>query len=480
MPCPYQLLIDGEWRDALGGGSWNVINPATQELVRTVPFGDARDCRAAIEAAARALPAWSQSTPYHRAAILKNAAMRIREQSNALAQVTVRESGKPLREARGEWLGTAELYEWYAEECKRAYGHTIPSRKPDRRFVVMHQPIGVVGTITAWNFPAYNPSRSWAAALAAGCTIVGRPSEHTPLSAMELGAILLEAGLPKGVLNVIHGDPPSMATEMLDHPALRKISFTGSSRVGRILMDGASRTHTKLALELGGNAPVIILPDADVKALAPRAVATKFLNAGQVCVAPQRFLVHEQIRSEFVDIAASSAASIRVGDGLDESTQLGPMIREDQRSRLEGLVRDALAGGASVRAGGKRPDHLSRGWFYEPTLIDGITPQHRLFQEEAFGPVLPVGSFTNLQEAVTLANQTPHGLAAYVFTSDIRAAWKAAEHLEFGMVGINEWFPHGIEAPFHGWKQSGQGSESGAEGLHEYLETKVVAFGGIS
>ncbi|MBL8694744.1 MAG: NAD-dependent succinate-semialdehyde dehydrogenase [Planctomycetes bacterium] len=480
MPCSYQLLIDGEWREALGGRSWDVINPSTQEIVRTMPFGDARDCRAAIEAAARAFPAWSQSTPYHRAAILKNAATRIREQTNALAQVTVRESGKPLREARGEWLGTAELYEWYAEECKRVYGHTIPSRKPDRRFVVMHQPIGVVGTITAWNFPAYNPSRSWAAALAAGCTVVGRPSEQTPLSAMELGAILLEAGLPKGVLNVIHGDPPSMATEMLDHPALRKISFTGSSRVGRLLMDGASRTHTKLALELGGNAPVIILPDADVKALAPRAVATKFLNAGQVCVAPQRFLVHEQIRNEFVELASSSAALIRVGDGLDESTQLGPMIREDQRSRLEDLVDDARAGGARVRVGGKRPAHLSRGWFFEPTLIDGLTPEHRLFREEAFGPVLPVGSFNHLQEAITLANQTPHGLAAYVFTSDIRAAWRAAEQLEFGMVGINEWFPHGVEAPFHGWKQSGQGSESGAEGLHEYLETKVVAFGGIT
>ena len=334
----YQQLIDGEWSGAANGGSWEVINPGTEEVVRTVPFGGRADCRAAIEAAARAFPAWAAKTPYERAAVLMRAAALMRERVDALGHTTVLESGKPLAQGKGEWLVAADLFEWFAEEGKRAYGRTIPSRVASKRMTVLRQPLGVVGVITAWNFPAYNPARAWAAALAAGCTIVARPSEFTPLTAMDLAALLVEAGIPKGVVNLVNGDPDAMGQEMLDHPAVRKISFTGSVRVGKILMDGASRTVTRLSLELGGNAPVLILPDADVGALAASAVSAKFRNNGQVCVAPQRFLVHAALADEFAEVAAMKAAQLRVGVGLDKATQVGPLINAKQRDRVEALV----------------------------------------------------------------------------------------------------------------------------------------------
>ncbi len=472
-------LIDGAWVSAANGRTWDVIDPATEEVVTTVPFGGREDCVAAIDAAHRAFPAWSAETAWKRAAILKRTAEAIRARATTLAATTTREAGKPLAEAKGEWLVTADLFEWFAEEGKRAYGRTIPSRKPDRRILVLRQPIGVVGTITAWNFPAYNPSRTWAAALAAGCTVVGRPSERTPLSAMAIASILVEAGIPKGVFNLVNGEPEAMGQAMLDDPRLRKIAFTGSTRVGRVLMDGASRTHTRLSLELGGNAPVLVFPDADPRAVARSAVATKFRNAGQVCVAPQRFLVHRDLAEAFVEETAPLVRALRVGPGAAEGTQVGPLSSAGQRERLEAMVEEARGAGARVVAGGKRPPGHWKGFFYEPTLVDHTGPQHRLFEEEAFGPVIPVASFGDADEAIALANRTPYGLAAYAFTNDLRTAVRVAERLEFGMVGINEWLPHGVETPFPGWKQSGQGMESGAEGLAEYLETKVVGIGGL-
>ncbi len=479
MPCPCQQLIDGAWVDAGNGGTWTVIDPATEEPIRTVPYADRADCRRAIEAAARAFPEWSRRTPWDRGAILLRAAQLMRERAAELAPVTVRESGKPWNQARGEWLATADLFEWFAEEGKRAYGRSIPSRVASKRMTVLRQPLGVVGVITAWNFPAYNPGRAWAAALAAGCTVVGRPSEFTPLSAMELAAILVEAGLPPGVLNLVNGDPEGMGQEMLDHPALRKISFTGSVRVGKILMDGASRTVTRLSLELGGNAPVIVLPDVDLDALASGSVSAKFRNNGQVCVSPQRFLVHRDIADGFAERAAARARALRVGSGLERETQVGPLINARQRDRVEALVADAAGRGAAVLAGGRRPETLARGYFFEPTVLAGVGAGLPLYQEEIFGPVMPVTPFDELDEAIALANATPYGLAAYVWTRDLNAAVRAAEGLEFGMVGVNEWTPHATEAPFGGWKQSGIGHESGAEGLLEYLETKLVAVGGL-
>jgi succinate-semialdehyde dehydrogenase len=480
MAFTYQQYIDGSWTGASGGGAWDVINPATEDVVRTVPFGTRADCRAAIEAAARAFPAWSRRTAYERGAILQKGAARMRELADDLARTTVLESGKPFPQARGEWVVAADLFDWFAEEGKRAYGRTIPSRVATKRMTVLRQPMGVIGVITAWNFPAYNPSRAWAAALAAGCTVVGRPSEFTPLTAMAMTELLAEAGLPPGVLNLINGDPETMGQEMLDHPAMRKISFTGSVRVGKLLMDGASRTVTRLSLELGGNAPVIVMPDVDLEQVTNGAVTSKFRNNGQVCVAPQRFLVHRTVAEAFADHAASRARQLKVGSGLESDVQVGPLINARQRDRVEALVRDASDRGVAVRAGGRRPAALARGYFYEPTVLSGVRPDMPVFEEEIFGPVMPVIPFDDVEEALALANRTPYGLAAYVWTNDLRAAVKLSEGLEFGIVGINEWAAHATEAPFGGWKQSGLGHESGAEGLSEYLETKLVATGGLS
>ncbi len=479
MTYPYRQLIAGRWVDASEGGTWDVIDPATEGVVRTVPFGGRADCRAAIEAASSAFPGWAGRSPWERGAILLRAATLMRERAADLAATSVRESGKPRAQARGEWLVAADLFEWFAEEGKRAYGRTIPSRVTSKRLTVLRQPLGVVGVITAWNFPAYNPARAWAAALAAGCTVVGRPSEYTPLTAMAMAALLVEAGLPDGVLNLVNGDPDAMGQEMLDHPACRKVSFTGSVRVGKLLMDGAARTVTRLSLELGGNAPVLVFPDVDVEAFSVGSVSAKFRNNGQVCVAPQRFLVHRRIADQFAERVAQQAAVLRVGSGLDDATQVGPLINARQRDRVEALVSDAARDGATVLTGGGRPPDPARGYFFQPTVLAGVRPDQAVFGEEIFGPVLPIVAFDELDEALALANATAYGLAAYVWTNHLPTAIRAAERLEFGLVGVNDWAPFATEAPFGGWKQSGLGHESGAEGLAEYLETKLVATGGL-
>lgn len=472
-------LINGVWSDALGGGTWDVMNPATETTVARVPFGGRADCEAAIAAAAAAAGAWARFTPYERGGMLTQAAARMRAEVDALARLTVAESGKPLAQARGEWLVSADLFEWFAEEGKRAYGRTIPSRVPGKRMTVLRQPVGVVGVITAWNFPAYNPARAWAAALAAGCTVVARPSEYTPLTAMAMAALLHEAGLPAGVLNLVNGDPGPMGQALLDAPMVRKIHFTGSVRVGKLLMDGASRTVTRLSLELGGNAPVIVMPDVDLEAVAAGAVVSKFRNNGQVCVAPQRFLVHRSVADAFASHLAQRARGLRLGDGLEPDVQVGPLINAPQRERVEGLVRASADAGAEVLTGGRRPAGRDRGFFFEPTVLWNVRPETPAFVEEIFGPVLPITVFDELDEALMLANNTQYGLAAYVWTRDLRHAMLLSERLEFGIVGVNEWAPHATEAPFGGWKQSGLGHESGAEGLSEYLETKLVSIGGL-
>lgn len=472
-------LIDGVWCEAANGGTWDVINPATEQVIRTVPFGGHEDCHAAIEAAARAFPAWSGQTPYERGATLARAAQLLRERADDIGRTVVLESGKPFVQGKGECLVAADLFEWFAEEGKRAYGRTIPSRTATKRMTVIRQPLGVVGVITAWNFPAYNPARAWAAALAAGCTVVGRPSEFTPLTAMAIATVLVDAGMPPGAFNLVNGDPEAMGQEMLNHPACRKISFTGSVRVGKLLMDGASRTVTRLSLELGGNAPVLVLPDVDIASVAAGSVASKFRNNGQVCVSPQRFIVHRAVAEEFTERVTARAAALRVGSGLEQESQVGPFINARQRDRVEALVAAARASGVDVRTGGRRPEQLGTGFFYEPTVLAAVTPQMPIYQEEIFGPVLPVTAYDELDEAITFANSTPYGLAAYVWTNNLKAAIKAYEGLEFGMIGVNEWTPQATEAPFGGWKQSGLGHESGAEGLAEYLETKLVSMGGL-
>lgn len=479
MTYQYRQWIGGEWRDAANGGKWDVLNPATEEIVRTVPFGDAEDCRAAIDAAAGAFSSWSQKTAYERAGFLKRAADLMRERSADLAHTTVSESGKPLVQAKGEWGVAADLFEWFAEEAKRAYGRWVPSRNAEKRQLVIKQPVGVVGLITAWNFPAYNVARAGAAALAAGCTVVMRPSEYTPLTAMEMVNILVEAGLEPGVVNLINGEPNSMGQEMLRNPACAKIHFTGSPRVGKLLMDGASKTMKRLSLELGGNAPVLIFPDVDVERLAATAVTAKFRNGGQVCISPQRFFVHDEIANKFTDQATAIVSKLQVGEGLEPRTDVGPLINARQRDHVEQLVAAAKMSGAEITTGGKRPSARPRGYFFEPTVMTNLEPEAPIIQSEIFGPVLPIVRFSDADEAIEHANSTRYGLSAYVWTNDLRTATRTAERLEFGMIGVNEWAPQSPEVPFAGWKESGIGREAGAEGLEEYLETKLIAFGSM-
>jgi len=478
MDYTYRQLIGGQWLPAANSGVWAVENPATEETVREVPFGDAADCRLALEAASAAFPKWSRSTAYERAAVLKRAAELIRERGAELGHTTVLESGKPFVQAKGEWSVAADLFEWFAEEGKRAYGRVIPSRNPARRLLVLRQPVGVVGIITAWNFPIYNIARAAAAALAAGCTVVLRPSEYTPLTAMELVNILVEAGIPQGVVNLVNGEPAGMGQEMLSNRLCAKIHFTGSPRVGRLLMDGASRTVTRLSLELGGNAPVLIFPDVDLDQVAAGAVVAKFRNGGQVCVSPQRFFVHRSIAAGFAERVAALAGKLSLGNGLDPATQVGPLINARQRDRVEGLVDEAVSAGAQVLTGARRPPALARGYFYEPTVLTEVAAGSALFSDEIFGPVLPIAPFDETAEAIARANATRAGLSAYVWTNDLRVARETTEALEFGLIGLNDWSPQATEGPFAGWKESGMGRESGQEGLDEYLETKLISTGG--
>lgn len=474
-----QQYINGEWVNAIGKQQIDLVNPATEEVIDSISYANDKDCHAAIDAAQQAFKSWSKTTPYYRAEILKKTAQYLRDHIDAISKDMVLESGKPYAEAKGEWVVSANLFEWYAEEGKRAYGKVIPSSRPDKRMSVIWQPLGVIGVITAWNFPAYNPARAWAAALAAGSTVVAKPSENTPLAGIHMAKALEAAGLPKGVLNVLTGKASAIGEAMLNNPHLKKISFTGSTAVGRILMDGASRTHTKLALELGGNAPVIIFDDADVEAVAKVASVARFRNNGQVCIAPQRFYVHEKIHDAFAEMVSKQVSKLKVGNGFDEGVQIGPLITRKQRDSVLQLMEQAKAEDASVLAGGYVPEHFAKGYFFQPAVVSNLTQSSVLAKQEIFGPILPIFSFREFDEVIEKANDTEYGLAAYVFTNNIRNAVRASEALEFGMVGINEWAPHGTEAPFGGWKQSGIGHESGSEGLLEYMEKKLISYGGI-
>lgn len=474
----FKQLIGGQWVEAANGGTWDLVNPSSEAVIETLPFGDATDMTAAVDAAHGAFAEWSRLTAYQRSKILLKAADYIAANLDEFARVTTEESGKPFAQSRGEWAGAPNQLRWAAGEAERLYGRWIPSRVPGRRIDVIYQPIGVVGVITAWNFPVYNQMRAISSALAVGNTVVSRPSEYTPRSAMLIGRALMSAGAPAGVINVVNGDPESMGQVMLDDKRVGKIQFTGSTRVGRLLMDGASRTVTRLSLELGGNAPVLVFPDAgDIAAVAQQAMATKVRNNGQVCIAPQRFYVHESVVGEFTDVAVATAKEQVLGDGLDPETTVGPLINARQLDRVDQLVSSSVDGGATVLVGGTRPDRA--GYFYEPTVITDVTADLPIHTEEIFGPVMPVSSFDDLDAVIARANATDYGLAAYVYTRDMATAFKVSEELEFGMIAINDWLPSAPEAPFGGFKQSGLGRESGHEGILEYVEPKTRFFGNL-
>lgn len=472
----FKMLIDGEWTDASDGAAWTVINPATEKKVAEVPFGGANETSRAISAAESALPRWKGMTAYERGQILRDIADAIRAQAEQLAPIMTAECGKPLGEASGEWGACADLFDWFAEEGKRAYGRAIPASKPGKRLLSLPQPLGVVATITAWNFPAYLLARKWAGALAAGCTIVGRPSELTPMSAMALVNVMVEAGLPRGVVNLINGDPGVMGEAIMSDPRVRKVSFTGSQRVGQILMRQAAQGIKKLGMELGGSAPVLVFADSDIAWAAQQGVMAKFRNNGQVCISPTRFYVEQPALEEFLDCVRVETEKLVVGNGMDAGVTTGPMVSRAGRDKVESFVKDALEKKAALVTGGGRPP-IEQGYFYQPTVLTDVTATMQLGCDEVFGPAMAVNTFSTVDEALQMANDTPYGLAGYVMTKDLSTATRVYEGLEFGIVGVNDMVPATAEAPFGGTKTSGFGREAGQEGLYEYMDQKFVSIG---
>lgn len=471
-------LINGEWIEPDPYENIPVINPATDETISHVPSFGREETRRAIEAAAAALPAWRSRAAKDRALPLRKLADFMMRDQDRLAEIMTIEQGKPLAEARGEIAYAASFIEWAAEEAKRVYGEIVPASVPDKRILVLKQPVGVTAAITPWNFPSAMIARKLGPSLAAGCTMVAKPAEQTPLSAIAIGELAEEAGIPRGVLNIVTGDPRPIGQEMLANPLVRKLSFTGSTEVGRKLMSMATQNLTRLSLELGGHAPFLVFDDADVDAAVAGAVASKFRNAGQTCVCANRIFVQNGIYEDFVNRLQRAVDSLKVGSGFDEGVQIGPLIDDDTVDKVRSHIDDARSRGAKLRTGGRLlPMNGLANRFYQPTIIEGITSDMRISREETFGPVAPLRRFTHEREAVELANDSPYGLASYFYTRDASRVMRIAEALDYGIVGANDGMPSTAQAPFGGMKQSGFGREGGKWGIEEYLEIKYVSWG---
>ena len=467
-------LIDGQWVAADDGATLAVRNPATGAWLADVPRCGAAEAGRAIDAAARALPGWRSLTAKARARILQNWFALIVARTDELAALMTAEGGKPLAEAKGEVAYGASFVEWFAGEAVRTYGESIPSPVADKRLITVRQPVGVCAAITPWNFPLAMITRKVAPALAAGCTVVVKPSEETPLTALALGALAEQAGLPAGVLNIVTGDPQGIGDALCASPVVRKLSFTGSTAVGRLLMAQCASTVKRLSLELGGNAPFIVFDDADVDAAVEGAMAARYRNSGQTCVCANRFIVQAGIHDAFTARLADAAARLKVGNGLETGVEQGPLINAAALTRVETLVAEAVSNGASVLCGGAR--HGLGGTFFQPTVLAGVTPSMRVAREESFGPVAPVLRFDTEDEAIRLANDTESGLAAYIYTRDVGRCWRVTEALEYGMVGINTGLISNEVAPFGGIKQSGFGREGSKHGIEDYLDVKYLCF----
>jgi succinate-semialdehyde dehydrogenase/glutarate-semialdehyde dehydrogenase len=472
-----QAYINGEWLEALDGSSSSIFNPANGERIGQVPNMGATETRQAIESANSAWPAWRALTGKERGTVLKRWHGLMLEHADALAEILTLEQGKPLPEAKGEILYAASFIEWFAEEAKRVYGDTIPSHKRDARIIVTKEPIGVVAAITPWNFPAAMITRKVGPALAAGCPCIVKPAPETPYSALALAALAEQAGIPPGIFNVITGDAVAIGGELTGSTEVRKLSFTGSTPIGKLLMAQCADTLKKVSLELGGNAPFIVFDDADLERAVEGALVAKYRNAGQTCVCVNRFLVQDGIYDAFVSRLAERVSELSVGDGFTQDVSLGPLINERAVAKVEQHVQDALAKGARLVCGGERHP-LGHGFFY-PTVLAELNTDMIVAREETFGPLAAVFRFQHEEEAIRLANDTEYGLAAYCYTRDLGRAWRMSEALEYGMVGINEGLISTELAPFGGIKASGLGREGSKYGIDDYLEIKYTLMGGI-
>lgn len=467
--------VNGEWTTE-GNATFDVINPANGETIKTISDGGVAITEKAIDAAQEAFKPWSKKTAKHRSAILEKLNDLILEHTQELAEIMTMECGKPLAESKGEVAYGASFIKWFAEEAKRVYGDVIPGHSEDRRIVVIKQPIGVVAAITPWNFPLAMITRKVGPALAAGCSVIVRPTYESPLTALALAHLAEKAGFPKGVFNVVVGrNSAEMGKTLCESDVVKKISFTGSTRIGQILMSQSASTLKKLSLELGGNAPFIVFEDADIDKAVKGAMISKYRNAGQTCVCVNRILVHENVYDEFTTKLSKAVAALKVGNGLEEGVNIGPMINKAAIDKTTSFVEDALAKGGEVITGGKAIDNC----FFEPTVIGNATTEMNFSQDEIFGPVAAIYKFKTDEEAIKMANDTIYGLASYFYSQNVSRCWKVAEELEYGMVGINEGLISTEVAPFGGVKQSGQGREGSKYGIDDYVEIKYLCFGNV-
>jgi succinate-semialdehyde dehydrogenase / glutarate-semialdehyde dehydrogenase len=473
-----QCYIDGQWVGADSGATRKVNNPATGELVSTVPDATAVETRRAIEAAHRAFAGWRARTADERSRVLRRWYELMLTHQEDLAQLMTAEQGKPLAESRGEIGYAASFIEWFAEEARRIYGETIPSPWPDTRIVVTREPVGVCAAITPWNFPAAMITRKVAPALAAGCTIIVKPAMQTPLSALAMAELAARAGVPPGVLSVVTGDARAIGGELSSNKHVRKMTFTGSTQIGRMLAAQCAPTLKRMSLELGGNAPFIVFDDADLDAAVKGAMASKYRNTGQTCVCANRLLVQDGVYEAFAGKLAKAVSQLKVGNGMDAGVEQGPLIDEAALAKVEELVGEAVSSGAKALIGGRR--HALGRTYYEPTVLTGVTSGMRMAQEEIFGPVAPLFRFKDEAEAIRLANDTEFGLAAYFYSRDIGRVWRMAGAIESGMIGINSGLISTAVAPFGGVKQSGLGREGSRYGINEYIDIKYLCMGGLA
>jgi succinate-semialdehyde dehydrogenase/glutarate-semialdehyde dehydrogenase len=472
------LFLNGEWREAAAKESLEIINPATEEVIGKVSHARKEDLDIALNAAENAFNSWKNVSAYERSKILRKAADIVRSKADQIATLMTMEQGKPLIEAKMETMGAADSIDWYAEEGRRAYGRIIPSRAPQGVYqFVFKEPVGVVAAFTPWNFPLNQVVKKVAAAFAAGCTAIVKGPEETPASVAELIKAFDEAGMPKGSVNLVYGIPAEISEYLIAHPIVRKVTFTGSTAVGKLLASQAGTHMKRVTMELGGHSPAVVCEDADVKAAVKILSANKFRNAGQVCISPTRFLVHDSVYEEFVDGFVKQAEALTVGNGMDDGVKMGPLAHDRRLTAIEGFVADAVENGAKVLTGGKRKGN--KGYFFEPTVMTNVSNDARIMNEEPFGPLAPINSFSSIDEVVEESNRLNYGLAAYAYTNSAKTAQDLGQAIESGQVSINH---HGlglVDTPFGGVKDSGYGSEGGPEGLDAYMTTKLVSQTGL-
>ena len=474
----FKMYINGEWKESHDGKYFEVINPADGEIVGKAPMGGKAETQQAISSAYEAFSEWSKLPAKKRSKYLKKWYELIIEEKEEIGRLMTLEQGKPLGEAVGEVLYAASFVDWYSEEGKRVYGETIPGDSENKRILVHKQPVGVVAAITPWNFPAAMITRKMAPALAAGCTVIVKPAFRTPLTAIKLFQLLEKAGFPKGVANLVTGSAREIGDAMMEDGRVRKITFTGSTEVGKLLMSKAAETVKNISLELGGHAPLIVFEDADLDKAVEGTLASKFRNGGQVCIATNRIYVQEGMKDKFIEKLASRARELRIGNGLESGVNIGPVINRAGYKKIKEHIEDAVSKGAKIEVGGKgihEGEHGDAGYFFEPTVLSSINEHMLIMKEETFGPVVPVATFETEEEVIKLANNTNYGLAAYVFTQSLSRGLRVSEALEYGIVGLNDGKPSAAQAPFGGFKESGLGREGGHFGIEEFLEVKYIS-----